>query len=742
MPRLNEIVAVLLLALSWLGCGEEGPATPSMGVGVPLSQGGFVPWSTLADLRGSPTNLVESPGLWLPQPVVAGDGWGPVGQGWHPVGERSSLRLWRRAAGGSSLLLDLSHRADISETRYQVAVTLNGRELGTFETAPGRVQRRFELSPGVLAPVNALELAFEPAIALVEGPSPVSLLRVGVVGGGPPPGSSGGESGVGRSDAGGVVISRSGAFVVPLDIPESAVEMELRTRNLGQLVATHRVNLLRSDGEGFELVSGQLTGKNWQQESVSVEAFRGQQVVLSWELELAGADGLVELAEVRFLPETSNWPESEPPISNPASPGARKPDVLLIILDAARGDRFPGWKYFRQTMPNIDRLAEQAMSFRRAFAECPTTSCSVPAMITGIPFLAGGEVGGGTGLADEILTLAEYLAELGYRTVGFSATPNNSASHNLDQGFETFRELWGKDNPDHGPFNMSRLASEIIRDQPADRPLYLQLHYLPPHQPYNPGLEFDRFTAPGYAGAIRPDMSLKPYSLGLEPLEGDDLDYLVGLYDGNLSVADAAVAEVLATLRATDRFDNTVIVITSDHGEAFMEHGRQGHNTTLFDEMLHVPLLVRLPGGTRPASVDADRLASVLDIVPTVLGVVGAEPGVGVGGVDLLHTRPDPLRPRVLFFRTSHPKNTMLAARTSGWKAISWPRHQVQMLFDLVEDPGESNNLVGEKPLVYAGLGLRIRRHLERSARIRWRGAEAEMTEEAKDALRALGYLD
>ena len=97
--------------------------------------------------------------------------------------------------------------------------------------------------------------------------------------------------------------------------------------------------------------------------------------------------------------------------------------------------------------------------------------------------------------------------------------------------------------------------------------------------------------------------------------------------------------------------------------------------------MLHVPRLIRLPGGVIPGGVEVDRLASTLDIVPTVLGVVGGPVDARVGGVDLLRTRTDPRRPRVLFFRTSHPRNTMLAARTDRWKMIAWPRHHVQMLF-------------------------------------------------------------
>lgn len=739
--RTKILILGVISALQLVGCAGHDTSSPDKGVAVPLPLGGFIPSVGMADVHGSPAIPVDNPALWLPQSAVPMEGWGVPGRGWYPVGERSTLRLWRRTAGESSLGLDLTHRKDAPQEEFQLSVSLNGRRLGTFATAPGRVRQRFSLPSGLLEEVNDLELSIQPAVGLTEGPPSLTLLRVGLLGGGAGSRSQREDPGFDRTESGTIVFTRPGVFVIPMDIPTSAVQMEVRARNEGESLATHRLSVQRASGERIELSSGQLTGREWQRSRASIEAFRGERVVATWELELAGNGGRVELGEIAV----STGPEVErprEPVAESRRPGDRRPDVLLIILDAARGDRFPGWGYSRQTVPTIEELGARSLSFRYAFSECPTTSCSVPGMITGVPFLPGGEVGGGQQLADEVTTLAEYLAKLGYHTVGFSATPNNSASRNLDQGFEVFRELWGRDNPDHGPFNMSRLATEIIRGHPADQPLFLQLHYLPPHQPYDPAPEFDRFTDPGYIGPIRPDMSLKPYSLGLEKMENRDLEHLIGLYDGNLSVADAAVGQVLEALRSTGRFDNSLIVITSDHGEAFMEHGRQGHNTTLFDEMLHVPLLVKLPHDESPESIDLDRLASVLDIVPTVLGYLDAIPEPQMGGLDLLRSQPDPLRPRTLFFRTSHPKNTMLAARTPAWKAISWPRHQVQMLFDLVRDPEEMVNRVGEQPFLYAGLGLRIRHHLKQSGNLRAPGEEIELTAEERDALRALGYLD
>ncbi|MEJ2085954.1 MAG: sulfatase-like hydrolase/transferase, partial [Acidobacteriota bacterium] len=342
-----------------------------------------------------------------------------------------------------------------------------------------------------------------------------------------------------------------------------------------------------------------------------------------------------------------------------------------------------------------------------------------------------------------LTTLAEYLQAQGFRTVGFSATPNDSASRNMDQGFDEFHELWGSDNPNHGPFNLSRLAGDVLESQPSGDPLYLQLHYLPPHQPYAPGRDFDRFTDPSYSGPIEPRMGLKQFSLGRESLAPADLEELIGLYDGNLLRADAAVGELLNSLKEVGRFDNSIIILTSDHGEAFMEHGYQGHNTTLFDEMLHVPLVIRLPFGRQSTSLWLDRPTSLLDVVPTVLGALDIDPVSSVDGCNLFNSASAKPFGRVLLARTSHAEQPMISVRSEFWKSIAWPKHQVQMLFDIVDDPDERENRIGEVPWMFANLGLIARERLLRAqARGYRQGDEVLLDRETEEALRALGYLD
>ena len=129
--------------------------------------------------------------------------------------------------------------------------------------------------------------------------------------------------------------------------------------------------------------------------------------------------------------------------------------------------------------------------------------------------------------------------------------------------------------------------------------------------------------------------------------------------------------------------------------------------------------------------------------MPTVLGYLGAATHTAFDGVDLVNTVADPRDPRMLFLRTSHPRNGMVAARTTSWKQISWPRLGSQWLFDLRSDPTEKSNLVAKHPDRYASMGLRIRRHLvEAASRRLGEAGEVELTEEAEESLKALGYLE
>lgn len=431
----------------------------------------------------------------------------------------------------------------------------------------------------------------------------------------------------------------------------------------------------------------------------------------------------------------------EAPASQVAT--AARPDILIVILDAARARSFGAYGYPRDTTPFIDRLATGGLAFDQAFSECPTTSCSIPNLISGLPFVDVGAANEDRRIDDRITTLAESLQAAGYWTLGISANPANSVARNSNQGFGRFDEMWawpGHDDrhPERfDPHQLSRRAIEALGTVPPDQPLFMQLHYIPPHEPYDPRPEFDIFGDPAYTGSVSPGVARRGVRAGRRTLSEADVEELIALYDGNLRMADDAVELVFEALRAAGRWDNTVVLVTADHGEAFFEHGRQGHNSTLYDEMLHVPFILRLPGDARP-DVDTQRLVTLSDVTPTLLGLVGLPPQPGVNGVDLLNSATDP--ERAIFLRRASRKPTY-AVRTTRWKAIFPAAPPAPELYDLADDPLERNNLAAEHPDVYRDLETLLARHLEAVEALQLTSEEFELSDAEREALRSLGYV-
>lgn len=707
-----------------------------------LGAGALIPRSGAARLVRLSLDGSRGPGFWEPRPVLPESGWGRPGFGWRPVGERSTLLLSAPPSIPAELHLRFRDRRPRPQP-LEVTVLLDGEEAGsiTLEGRPASWRGSVE-GPGGVAP-QRLELRFASPLA-VEGRLSLGLTHAGW--GAPERRLRKAARTAAPVGEGRLRLEPETVFATWVRLPPGASRLALEARLAGPAegeawLTAATVELDAGDVDGGDLGGGArplarwrlgARGNAWKPLDTDAAPVAGRDVLLL--LASAGTSQAVEVRRPSLLGRVA--PERKE--AAPPPPVEGRPDVLLVVLDAARGDRFDG-SYSRSTHPRIDEMLADGTTFRRAFAECPTTSCSMPNLLTGVSFPRSGDTFRARRVAPELVTLAEALQGAGYRTVGLSANPNNSSSRGFDQGFDEFRELWGP-NPRHGPFGMSELAVRAIEEQPAGEPLYLQLHYLPPHEPYAPRPEYDVFRDQSYEGPVHPRMSFRPYSDGRRLLEGQDLRQLVDLYDGNLLMADAAVGRVFDALRRSGRWDDTLVVLTADHGEAFMEHDRIGHNTTLHDEMLHVPLLVRLPRGQLPRH-DPDRLAAVADVVPTVLGRLGIEAPPGLFGLDLFAPPAEDGSSRLLFARTSHPQLPWLAVRTERWKAIVWPPRQVQMLFDLVEDPGESRNLLLDRPWIFTGLGLLLRDHLEATA-TGAAGEAVDLSEEEKRALRALGYVE
>ncbi|HJQ85550.1 MAG TPA: sulfatase, partial [Candidatus Binatia bacterium] len=395
----------------------------------------------------------------------------------------------------------------------------------------------------------------------------------------------------------------------------------------------------------------------------------------------------------------------------------RAPNLVVIVIDTLRADRLGPWGSTRGLSPFLDSVAARGVVFRRAYAQSSWTDPSVASLVTSRYQSQHGFIGFGSVLADHELTLAEVLKERGYGTAGFSANGLLSRKAGFAQGYETYEAHWLRrlQGPDGKVRWQNETAERINREtlawidaragSGARGPAFLYLQYVEPHTPYDPPPELlDRVLA----GRPRPDLAKvqQTYFRGVvEPLSADELRAVEDCYDATVMDVDARIRELFDGLAARGFLDHAVVVITSDHGEEFKDHGFMGHGGTLYEELIHVPLIV-LPSA--PEHAEVDDIVSLVDVAPTLLAVAGipvpasfegrslAAHVVRPSGLAALWRRPAPPAPTDAYSELLTPE-TLVEKRllfheraiVSGRRKLITGLHGERELYDLAADPRE-----------------------------------------------------
>lgn len=395
--------------------------------------------------------------------------------------------------------------------------------------------------------------------------------------------------------------------------------------------------------------------------------------------------------------------------------GKRPPDVILVTIGALRPDHLSASGYGRTTTPFLDRLAGRGW----VFTDCTSVSSRpIPALASLFTGLyprshgvsrgpAEGEaVEGADRLAGSVLTLAEALRRAGYATLGVSADGPAVTETGLARGFDELAAL-----PFSDAAAVARTALDSRGKLSASRPVFLWIHCADPNAPYRPRLPWiSRYSPnPGQAGEWGEKSQRALKGEQGEILRRPELvSTLVDLYDSEISFVDASLERLFGGL---DRAGESLIVVTSDHGEAFGEHGELGHGGSLFQEEVAVPLIVVPPGGKGGGAMIATE-ASLVDVFPTILDALGLAVPPTLPGRSLLSALEAPPaesgRPLFLELRGG---GDLAGMRLEKWKLIAWPRKTESKwaLYDLEADPGESRNLAGQEPATFRDLGGRFR---------------------------------
>ena len=752
-------LALAAAALLWHCGGELAPEAGGETWDALLTDGVFMRSGALLEVRGDdaaeslhaeqlaagdPDAEAEPIEVELPELAGVEEGWGgrePWGT-WL-VGETSRLRFHLTRPPDTERELALRVMApDHPEDRKQSSeVLVNGRSIGRIEVGAKWKIERLAIPASTLRPgLNRVELRHAFHLEGIPGhddrPLALGLDGAAILRPGehlPPPGATPGAEASLEQAA--LRFVDSGLWMVPVDVPADAASLEFDLRPEGD--ADLRVSIQALDvARDVVLERPAVVAAR---ETVDLSPWRGRRVALVLDVELGRGDRLTFRRPSLLRGEALDVTGGGRPNAARREPLAADelPNVALLVLDAAHADHFGIYGYDRDTTPRVDAFAADALVFRRATAECPYTMCSMPNLFSGLSFFEHGLTVRGLRLDPGVQTLAEILDELGYVTLGFTSNPNNSSVTATDQGFDEFSEIWETHPSFLNDAASQRLAAGV------EGPFFLMLHYVPPHEPYDPDPQYDLFGDPAYSGPITPDreQTRAIYSGELE-VDDADIEQLEALYDGNLRMGDAALGEIFDLLREHGMWDDTLVIVTSDHGEAFMEHGKVGHNTTLYEEMLHVPLVVRVPPRLRsrlPESIDLDRLAALGDVTPTLAALLGHAPPTASRGIDLFTAPEDP--DRLAFLRSAQPYVTLLGARSERFKAIVKPPFADPELYDLVEDPEEQHNLAFERPLLHAALLLFLDREMARPAPLVATPRGERLTEKDEAMLKALGYL-
>jgi arylsulfatase A-like enzyme len=455
-----------------------------------------------------------------------------------------------------------------------------------------------------------------------------------------------------------------------------------------------------------------------------------------------------------------------------------KPNVILVILDTVRAKNMSCYGYHRDTTPFLNELSSQANLFKNAFTPAIWTIPSHATIFTGTYPSKHGALNLNRYLDTKYTTLAELFSIQGYDTIalannyfisqgefglsrGFSSVLNHNqyyAKRVIAKGLQ-----WFKRSADTGAYLTNRIIRKKLSNKTdSARPFFLFLNYMEAHAPYihiNKNYLRKFLSQPGIRRFKKINQDRQMYLTRTFDISEDDFSILRSVYDAQITYLDAILRELINTLKNTGTFDNSIIIITSDHGDMIGEHRLMHHSYSVYEELIKVPLLVKLPGKDDNGK-SYDYLVSLIDIFPTLADLLEIKPNKNIEQLQgcNLFANNDRFNREYVFAECERPKNEfletypdfdfsvydrqLLAIRSKKFKYI-WASNGKHQLFNLKEDPSEKENIADKKPLIKNQLKDKLfswYNSFEKASFIE-KNTEEQLDTKVKEHLRGLGYF-
>jgi arylsulfatase A-like enzyme len=439
-------------------------------------------------------------------------------------------------------------------------------------------------------------------------------------------------------------------------------------------------------------------------------------------------------------------------------------NVVVIVLDTARQDRLSCYGHGRDTSPRIDELAESATLFANAYSTSSWTGPGHASLFTGLHSVTHGVTQEDWKMDEDLLTFAEVLEGRGYRTVGIAENPMLVSDRGYAQGFSEYYESWRTSRKGTSGEAVADFRRALDGGTPG-QPFLIFVNLIGPHSPYSSSGSYrQRFlTNPGIP--LESNM-WRQYYTGRRSFSDDEIQHLNELYDAEILHADHLVGQMMDELVARDLWNDTVFIVTSDHGENIGDHAHVDHVFSLFETTTKIPM-VAFGRGLFPEGATSDAPVQLTDIFPTVLEAAGIDPsefpthGYSMVGDAVPDDREIfceyyyPSQVLSCYGREEYRKSPLLApylrrirSLTQGDMKFVWGSDGRHELYDLSSDPDESTNLIESDAHADVATLLEARLtdwYAELSPdQAREPGADDTDTldEATKEALRSLGYLE
>ena len=451
------------------------------------------------------------------------------------------------------------------------------------------------------------------------------------------------------------------------------------------------------------------------------------------------------------------------------APFATAPSFIVILVDTLRVDYLGCYGFKGPVSPSIDALARESYLFRNCYSSAPWTKPSVASLFTSLnPMEHGVTNHEGAMWSSEdpdlekgvlrldAYTMAERLKARGYATAAFVANPWMTWQYGFDQGFDVYSSIASVVDPPADRVTLE--AKRWLESAGAKEPYFLYVHLLDVHGPYNasdsvynlvresPSVQTDEVLSDTEWDGILPSTLQALWahdSTGVKTPETRRLETWRGRYAAEVRDMDNRLGPFLSALKEQGFLDHTYLILIADHGESLHDHGNWDHGYTLFEDQIHVPLIIRPPGGLK-TSKDIQNIVGLVDVLPTLLAQSGEKAG-NVEGKDL-----SPLLAGkatggsgLVFSGATRTNPLLYSVRGGNYKLIVNGRLSRHALFDITQDPGENNNIAPQMPQVVAQLRTYVTDVVETARSQPLFEADApQMSTERRELLRSLGYAN